>query len=176
VAIVVGDKITTDHIMPAGPRLKYRSNIDRYSQFVFEGLDPDFPPRCRKNRQEGFFNIIIAGESYGQGSSREHAAICPMHLGVKAVLAISIERIHTANLINFGILPLIFIDGVKPEGITKDEELEFPDIIVRLRTGKEIEVIRKKGGTLRLTYDLTERQREVIIAGGLLNYIRQGGK
>jgi len=176
VAIVVGDKITTDHIIRAGPRLKFRSNIEKYSRFVFEEIDPEFDKRCKRNRSDGFFNIIVAGESYGQGSSREHAAICPMHLGVKAVLAVSIERIHTANLINFGILPLFFSEGVKPKDLSMDEELEFSDIIEALRAGKDIEIKRKSGGTLTLTYDLTERQREIIIAGGLLNYIRRGGE
>ncbi|MCQ2389010.1 MAG: aconitate hydratase, partial [Kiritimatiellae bacterium] len=104
VAIKVGDKITTDHIMPAGARLKFRSNVPAYAKFVFEGVDPAFHDRCLANKGAGAANVIVAGESYGQGSSREHAALCPMHLGVKAVLAKSIERIHRANLINFGIV------------------------------------------------------------------------
>ena len=99
--IKVGDKITTDHIMPAGARLKYRSNIPVYAKYVFEPVDELFPSRCIENQDRGKDNFIIAGASYGQGSSREHAAICPMYLGVKAVIAISIERIHQNNLCNF---------------------------------------------------------------------------
>ena len=109
-AIKVGDKITTDHIMPAGARLKFRSNIPAYAKFVFEPCDPGFHDTCLANREKGLANVIVAGESYGQGSSREHAALCPMYLGVRAVFAKSIERIHRANLINFGIVPFTFED------------------------------------------------------------------
>jgi aconitate hydratase len=108
VAIKVGDTVTTDHIMPAGSRLKFRSNIEKYSSFVFEGLDMSFVQRAVENRERRLANIIIAGASYGQGSSREHAALCPAYLGVKVVVAKSIERIHRQNLINFGIVPLLF--------------------------------------------------------------------
>lgn len=100
--------MTTDHIMPAGSRLKYRSNVPKYSQYVFEPLDPNFYSRASELRDRGMHNIIVAGYSYGQGSSREHAALCPMYLGVKAVIAKSIERIHAANLVNFGIIPFSF--------------------------------------------------------------------
>ncbi|PKL12737.1 MAG: aconitate hydratase, partial [Spirochaetae bacterium HGW-Spirochaetae-6] len=102
-SLKVGDKITTDHIMPAGFRLKYRSNIEKYSSYVFEPVDPAFAKRAAANRDRGAHNIIVGGWSYGQGSSREHAAMCPMFLGVKMVIAKSFERIHTDNLINFGI-------------------------------------------------------------------------
>ncbi len=102
IGLKVGDKITTDHIMPAGQRLKYRSNIPKYSEFVFEGVDPDFSSRSLKMKESGKFSAIIGGLSYGQGSSREHAAICPMYLGVRVVIAKSFERIHSGNLINFG--------------------------------------------------------------------------
>ena len=108
VTIKVGDKITTDHIIPAGARMKYRSNIPKYSEFVFENVDASFAKRALALKEAGKHNIIVAGLSYGQGSSREHAAICPMYLGVRAVIAKSLERIHAANLINFGILPLTF--------------------------------------------------------------------
>ena len=110
VTIKVGDKITTDHIIPAGARMKYRSNIPKYSEFVFENIDADFAKRAYKIKKAGKQNIILAGLSYGQGSSREHAALCPMYLGVRAVIAKSFERIHAANLINFGILPLTFVN------------------------------------------------------------------
>ncbi|MFW6366656.1 MAG: aconitate hydratase, partial [Spirochaetota bacterium] len=108
VNIKVGDKITTDHIMPAGGRLKFRSNIPAYAQYVFEGVDPEFSARALADKKNNTASVIVAGESYGQGSSREHAAICPMYLGVRVVIARSFERIHSSNLINFGILPLTF--------------------------------------------------------------------
>ena len=107
VPIKVGDKITTDHIMPAGARLKYRSNVRQYAEFVFEGVDPT-SPRGRRRSATRQAQHHRGGSSYGQGSSREHAALCPMYLGVKAVVAKTIERIHMANLINFGIVPLVF--------------------------------------------------------------------
>ena len=108
VTIKVGDKITTDHIILAGARMKYRSNVPKYSEFVFEIVDETFSKRSAEIRDAGKHNIIVAGLSYGQGSSREHAAGCPMFLGVKAVISKSFERIHSANLINFGIVPLTF--------------------------------------------------------------------
>ena len=110
VAIKLGDKVTTDHIIPAGSAGRFRSNIRRSSEFVFKNVDPEFPARCEAVKARGMSPVIVAGQSYGQGSSREHAAICPMFLGVRAVIARSVERIHLANLINFGIMPLIFKD------------------------------------------------------------------
>ena len=114
--------------MPAGARLKFRSNIPAYAKFVFEPCDATFHDRCLENRKNGFANVIVAGESYGQGSSREHAALCPMYLGVKAVLAKSIERIHRANLINFGIVPFLFDDPTAYDAISAGDELLFPDV------------------------------------------------
>ncbi|MCK4400703.1 aconitate hydratase [bacterium] len=177
IAIKVGDEITTDHIMPAGSKLKYRSNIKKYSQFVFEGIETSFPKQCKDNRLDGYSNIIVAGLSYGQGSSREHAAICPMYLGVKAVIAKSIERIHRTNLINFGILPLIFI---KPDDY---QHLNAGDIIEILDIGKTITknanlVLKNKTRNvdIELKHDFTEKEKQIIAAGGLLNYIKRKGK
>jgi aconitate hydratase len=127
VTIKVGDKITTDHIIPAGARMKYRSNIPKYSEFVFENVDATFAKRAMSIRQDGKQNIIVAGLSYGQGSSREHAAICPMYLGVRAVLAKSFERIHAANLINFGILPLTFSVESDYDYIDQEDILEVTE-------------------------------------------------
>jgi len=138
VAIKVGDKITTDHIMPAGARLKYRSNIKKYSEFVFEGVDPNFYKNASELRDAGKDVFIVAGESYGQGSSREHAALCPMFLGVKAVIAKSFERIHSANLINFGILPLIFKDPSNYDKIEKGDKLVIEDVISKLTAGENL--------------------------------------
>lgn len=175
VAIKVGDKITTDHIMPAGARLKYRSNIKKYSEYVFEGVDANFAKNASALRDAGKAVFIVAGESYGQGSSREHAAICPMFLGVKAVIARSFERIHAANLVNFGILPLVFADAGEYNSIEKGHELEITDLADTLKSGKEIMLYDKTSGkTMRMNYSLSERQKAILKAGGLLNYTKTG--
>jgi len=173
--IKVGDKITTDHIMPAGARLKYRSNIPRYSKCVFENVDPAFYDNASANRDNGVHNIIVAGLSYGQGSSREHAAMCPMYLGVKAVIAKSIERIHCANLINFGIVPFIF-DG--PESY---DTLEQGDklLIKGLRRavegdGKAAVCNITKGTTFAVKTELSDRQKTILLNGGLLAAVGAG--
>lgn len=173
VAIKLGDKITTDDIMPAGSRLKYRSNIKKYSEFVFEGIDPKFANFAQNLKAEGKNVFIVAGDSYGQGSSREHAAMCPMYLGVKAILAKSFERIHSANLINFGILPLVFVNSSDYDKIEKSDKLEMVDIIRCLDQGKNITVKNQtKNITLTITYSLTCRQKDIIKAGGLLNFTK----
>jgi aconitate hydratase len=172
IAIKVGDKITTDHIMPAGPRLKYRSNIPKYAEFVFEGVDPQFSTKALENRQAGVHNVILAGASYGQGSSREHAAICPMYLGVKAVIAKSFERIHAANLVNFGILPLTLADVTDYDAIDAGERFEIEGVHDALRTGAELMIRTADGRTMRLKYQLSSRQRDILLAGGMLNYTR----
>ena len=177
VAIKVGDKITTDHIMPAGARMKYRSNIPKYAEFVFETLDKKFYRRAMKNRKAGRHNIVIAGLSYGQGSSREHAAICPMYLGVKAVIAKSFERIHAANIINFGILPLIFKNEKAYDGIDQGDRLEIPGIREILEAGRAITVRNTtKGIDFEVTCNLSRRQRDILLAGGALNAVRQKAK
>ena len=168
--IKVGDMITTDHIMPAGMRLKYRSNVPKYSEFVFENIDPDFSKTALKNRDAGRHNFIIAGESYGQGSSREHAALCPMYLGVKAVVAKSLERIHMANLVNFGIVPFIFKTGSDCAKIDKGDDLVVEDVRAIVE-GKVPGVIRNltKGTEVQVKLNLSERQKKIVLAGGLLN-------
>jgi len=138
VGIKLEDKITTDHIMPAGNRLKYRSNINKYSEFVFEGVDSRFSTRAAKIRDSKKAVFILAGESYGQGSSREHAALCPMFLGVKAVFAKSFERIHAANLVNFGILPLVFSNSNDYNKIDASDDVVIENIITLLNEGKNI--------------------------------------
>ena len=173
VMLKVGDKITTDHIMPAGSRLKYRSNVPKYATFVFEPVDPTFPTRCVKNKEAGKHNFVVGGLSYGQGSSREHAALCPMYLGVKAVIAKSLERIHTANLINFGIIPLTFADEADYDEVGQGDEIEIPEARKILTEGGSLKLKNlTKGAEYNLNYDLTERQRGIILAGGLLNYAR----
>ena len=173
ITLKVGDKITTDHIMPAGIRLKYRSNIPRYSEFVFEPVDSTFPARCLSNKEKEKANIIVAGLSYGQGSSREHAAICPSFLGVKAVIAKSIERIHWANLINFGIIPMIFTDESDFDKIEQNDELEMTDLIQTIRN-KSSYIIKNKSRNIEfeVKLELSFREREILIAGGVLNIIK----
>ncbi|HUJ16684.1 MAG TPA: aconitate hydratase [Nitrospirota bacterium] len=172
-AIKVGDKITTDHIMPAGSRLKYRSNIPKYAAFVFEGIDASFSARALENKKAGIHNIVIAGASYGQGSSREHAAICPMYLGVKAVIAKSFERIHAANLINFGILPLTFASEGDYDVIGAGDRLEIGNIKAALRAGRGLALQdATNGNTFALKCAVSARQMDILLAGGMLNYTK----
>jgi len=173
VSIKVGDKITTDHIMPAGSRLKYRSNIEKYAEFVFEREDPQFAERALSNKDKGIHNIIVAGESYGQGSSREHAAICPMFLGVKMVAAISMERIHRANLVNFGIIPAFFEDKSDYAALNCGDSLTISNVRQCIEKGEALAAVRKSDGkTIKLAVELTEREKEMVLAGGLLNSIK----
>ena len=173
VTIKVEDNTTTDHIIPAGSRMKFRSNVPRYSEFLFEVLDPDFFSRAREIKNSGRHNIIVGGLSYGQGSSREHAALCPMYMGVKAVLAKSFERIHTANLINFGIVPLTFKDEADFNKIDQDDSLEIPDIQEKIRRDETLVVKNTTNGAeFEVNYDLSERAKEIVLAGGMLSYIR----
>jgi len=170
VTIKVGDKITTDHIIPAGARMKYRSNIPKYSEFVFENVDATFAKRAMSIRQDGKQNIIVAGHSYGQGSSREHAALCPMYLGVRVVIAKSFERIHTANLINFGIIPLTFCSESDYDIIEMEDLLEITETKKTIAgDGKFLMRNKTKGTAFYVTCDLSERQKQIILAGGALN-------
>ncbi len=169
VLLVAGDNITTDHIVPGGSKvLPLRSNIEALCEFVFAPLDPDFPKRAREYGS----GIIVAGENYGQGSSREHAALAPMFLGVKAVLAKSFARIHRANLVNFGILPLVFSDPADCEKMSVGDELQIVNLREQLE-GKKI-IIDHLNGNYKIStvHQLSLRQLEIIKAGGLLNYTR----
>ncbi len=166
-AIKVGDKITTDHIMPAGARLKYRSNVPEYAKFVFEPCDPKFHDKCLANKGKGLANVIVAGESYGQGSSREHAALCPMYLGVKVVIAKSIERIHRANLINFGIVPFTFADPKDYDMVAAGDALEMKGIRAAVE-GDGMLVARGPKGSFVVKTSLSGRERHLILCGGLL--------
>jgi len=166
-AIKVGDKITTDHIMPAGARLKFRSNVPQYAKFVFEPCDAAFHDRCMANREQGLANVIVAGESYGQGSSREHAALCPMYLGVKAVLAKSIERIHRANLINFGIVPLVFDNPKDYDLVSAGDSISIRGIAAAVKGDGKVTV---KAGKREFSAStaLSEREKHLLLCGGLL--------
>ncbi len=167
VAIKVGDKITTDHIMPAGARLKFRSNIPQYAKFVFEPCDPGFHDNCMANKEKGLANVIVAGESYGQGSSREHAALCPMYLGVKAVFAKSIERIHRANLINFGIVPFTFENPDDYGKFEQGDAIELKGVRAAVEGDGRL-VVSTKSGDVALKTSLSARERHVLLCGGLL--------
>jgi aconitate hydratase len=171
IGIKVGDKITTDHIMPAGARLKYRSNVPEYSKYVFEPIDKAFPTRALEAKKKGLATVIVAGESYGQGSSREHAALCPMYLGVKAIIAKSVERIHAANLVNFGIISLSFKKMADYDQIEQGDEIEIPDLKKKLQNNEPVILIDKtKNLKIELTYNLSQRQKDILYAGGLLPY------
>ena len=167
----VGDDITTDHIMPAGAKiLPYRSNIPHLSQFCFAVCDTTFAERC-KAEGKGF---VIGGANYGQGSSREHAALVPLYLGVKAVITKSFARIHCANLINAGILPLNFKDEADYDKISQGDELSMPNIKSEILSDKPV-VLQNltTGESYELKYELSKRQKDIILAGGLLNYTRE---
>ena len=164
----VGDNITTDHIMPAGAKiLPYRSNVPKLSGFCFQVCDPEFPARARAAGQ----SILVVGANYGQGSSREHAALAPLYLGVRAVIAKSFARIHAANLINAGILPLRFQNPEDYDRLQQGDELELRELDRGLESG-ELTLLRN-GERIPLLCAFTARQRAVLRAGGLLNYTRE---
>ncbi|RLG72864.1 MAG: aconitate hydratase [Methanobacteriota archaeon] len=169
VLIKVGDNVTTDHIMPAGAKiLPLRSNIPAIAEHVFEQVDPEFPRRAK----EWGGGFILGGENYGQGSSREHAALAPMYLGVKAVLAKSFARIHLANLVNFGIVPLI-IDDKAYNNIAMGDRLEIPGIRSAVSTGKNVTVKNvTKQTSIEAGCPLSDRERKIVLAGGLLAYTK----
>ena len=166
----VGDNVTTDHIMPAGARiLPLRSNVPALAEHVFAPVDPTFPRRAR----EAGGGFVAGGHNYGQGSSREHAALVPMYLGLKAVVARSFARIHAANLVNFGILPLILADKVPDDGFEVGDEWLIAGVRQALRAGGPLTVQNLTRHTsFPVRHELTPRQVDVVLAGGLLNYLR----
>ena len=184
--IKVGDKITTDHIMPAGAFLKLRSNVPEYAKVVFNCFnEPDsasFAQRALELKKTGVGGVIVAGQSYGQGSSREHAALCPMYLGVRAVVAKSIERIHKANLINFCIVPIEFAQSGDYEKMNSGDEFEIENLFEAIKSKDEVTIVNRSR-TLRLRsgqdfeftgkLNLSARDREILLAAGLLNYTRE---
>ncbi len=169
----VGDNITTDHIMPAGAKiLPYRSNIPYLSNFCFRQCDEKFAENC-KAEGKGF---IIGGANYGQGSSREHAALVPLYLGIKAVIAKSFARIHCANLINAGIMPFTFENPDDYDKVSQGDILELPEIRNAIKSGSKVTLINKTTGEeYALCYDYSERQKAMILEGGLLNYTKANG-
>lgn len=167
VLIVADDNITTDHIMPAGAVITaLRSNVPAISEHVFERMDASFASRARGTEN----GVIVAGENYGQGSSREHAALAPRHLGVRAVVAKSFARIHRANLVNFGILPLMLVDKEAYAEFVQEDAVTIPALA--LAAGEPIELEFSSGKRVAVTNDLTQKELDIIRAGGLLNYVR----
>jgi aconitate hydratase len=173
VLLKVGDNITTDHIMPAGAHiLPLRSNIPAISEYVFARVDKTFPERARALQESGVSGIVVGGINYGQGSSREHAALAPMYLGLQVVIARSFARIHCTNLINFGILPLTFAGETDYDKIGQGDLLEIPGVRQAVQTGDTITIRNISQGTeFQARHTLTPRQVEILLAGGLLNYI-----
>jgi len=171
VLLKVQDNITTDHIMPAGAKiLPLRSNIPEIAKHVFEAMDPRFAERALKAGS----GIVVGGDNYGQGSSREHAALAPMYLGVRAVFAKSFARIHKANLVNFGILPLVFENAKDYDALEQGDRLEMPALARELAAGNRITVNNAtKGKTFVVCHDFEKRAVELLIAGGLLNYTKK---
>jgi aconitate hydratase len=172
--IKVGDNITTDHILPAGAHIMpLRSNIPAISEYMFGQVDPAFVKRAK----EWGGGFVAGGVNYGQGSSREHAALAPLYLGVKAVFAKSFARIHYANLVNAGILPLTFVNEADYVALEQGDELEIVGILAALQRGGELTVRNlTRNKTFQLIYYLTKRQVSILQAGGLLNYVKLGGQ
>jgi aconitate hydratase len=177
VLLKCGDKTTTDHIMPAGAFLKYRSNVPEYSKYVFNCFNeqgkPTFAQKAIELKKKGVAGVVVASESYGQGSSREHAALCPMYLGVRIVLAKSIERIHKANLINFCIVPIEFACPDDYDRVKPDDELEIRNLPAAIESADDVKITDITGsfdfvGRLQLS----RRDRAILLAAGLLNYTR----
>lgn len=169
VVLKTEDNITTDHILPAGAKLlPYRSNIPYYSNYCFINVDPKFPARC----QEQGGGVIVGGANYGQGSSREHAALVPLYLGVRAVLVKSFARIHKANLVNSGIIPLTFVDPADYDKISLNDSIQLPHIAEEIKNGSRVTVV-VNGYTFQAECEVSDRQRGALLAGGTLNYAKK---
>ena len=169
-SLKVGDNITTDHIMPAGAKiLPLRSNIPKISEYCFAVCDEKFHDRALELGK----SIIVGGSNYGQGSSREHAALAPLYLGVKAVIVKSFARIHMANLINAGIIPMTFANEADYDRIDQMDELSIKDVISQIKNGNIIKVTNlTKDFEFEAIVDLSQRQKDMLIAGGLLSYTK----
>ncbi len=167
----MGDDVSTDEILPAGAKvLPYRSNIQKIEDFAFERIDPAYVERARAIRATTG-HAVVAGRNYGQGSSREHAAVAPRDLGLRVVLAKGFARIHRQNLINYGILPLVFVDPEDYDRLRKGDVLHVRDLRRALETGKEI--MLECGRPIAAKHGLMEKQVDTILAGGLINWHRK---
>ena len=174
VLLKVGDDVSTDEIMPAGSRiLPFRSNIPRISDFVFEVVDESYPERAKEVREDGG-HAVIGGENYGQGSSREHAALAPRFLGLRVVIAKSFARIHWQNLVNFGVLPLTFVNESDYVKLDQDDRLVLKDIHQAIGDGGRLDVENRTQGTsFPVRHDLSERQVDVLLAGGIIAWAKE---
>lgn len=177
VVIKLPDNITTDDIVPAGTTLSnMRSNVPALAEHLFQRVDKEAVGRIKAAKEAGRAGIFVAGENYGQGSSREHAALCPMHLGVKAVITKSLARIHKANLVNYGVLPLIFADKTAYEGIGQGDMLVIEHTPEQVRAGKVTVLNKTRGTSFETVLELSRRELEMLIAGGILPYVRDKSK
>ena len=168
VLLIVGDNISTDEISPAGAKvLPFRSNIPQISEFTYTHVDPDYVERTKKHKKG---HVIIGGDNYGQGSSREHAALAPRYLGLRAVIAKSFARIHWQNLINFGILPLVFKNPKDYDVIKLDDEVELSDLPDIL--DQETFNIKINDKEVEVQHTLSKRQKELLVVGGLINWVK----
>ena len=173
VAIKVGDGMTADHILSGGRRNMFRANIPQYARYVFEAVDSNFHVRTREIKARGFCSVIIAGEGYGEGSAREHAALCPMYLGVKAVIAKSFARTHERNLVNFGIIPLVFERAEDYNRIEPGDELNFTGLHASISENGQLLVANKSQDiTFRTQIFISPHQKALLLAGGAINYLR----
>jgi aconitate hydratase len=177
VLLKCGDKITTDHIMPAGALLKYRSNVPEYSKYVFNCFNeqgkPTFAQKALELKKKDIAGVVVAAESYGQGSSREHAALCPMYLGVRMIIAQSIERIHKANLINFCVLPVEFENPADYGKINADDEFDVENLNAAIKSADVITIKDKtRGLDFKCRLNLSQRDRQILLAGGLLQFTK----
>jgi aconitate hydratase len=170
ILLVVGDDLSTDEILPAGARvLPYRSNIPKISEFAFEGVDSTYPKRAASEKTG---HAILAGRNYGQGSSREHAALATRYLGLRLVLAQSFARIHWENLINFGVLPVTFESPADASSISRGDVLSIDRVANQLAPG-ELVTVGVGDRSIRVRHSLSERQRAILQAGGLINWMRE---
>lgn len=175
VLLKVGDDVSTDEILPAGARvLPYRSNIPKISEFTFDVIDDTYAKRARELRDKGKQHVIVGGENYGQGSSREHAALAPRYLGLHLVIVKSFARIHWENLVNFGVLPLRFVDPDDYGNINQGDVVVIDNVIDAIKQGKQVTAtILGKDRQIRLQHDLSKRQIEIIEVGGLINWVKK---
>jgi aconitate hydratase len=173
VLLKVGDNISTDEIMPAGARvLPFRSNIPKIAEFAFDAIDQTYCQRARAlAKTDG--HAVVGGSNYGQGSSREHAALAPRYLGLRVVLVRGFARIHAQNLVNFGILPLEFVDPTAYDQIESGDQLVLKNLREKLREGRLVMENRSRGQTVEARHDLSARQVDVVLVGGLINWVKR---
>jgi aconitate hydratase len=173
ILLKVGDNITTDHIMPAGAKiLPLRSNIPAISEYVFNSVDLEFIKRTQDASAGELGGMVVGGDNYGQGSSREHAALAPRYLGVQIKLVKSFARIHKANLINFGIIPLTFQNPDDYESVKQEANVEIPDIRQKISAGEQNITLMIDGNPIEAILEVSDRHRAILLAGGLLNWAK----